>query len=309
MGKYWPIIVTADCGSLTRAGKILGYAQPNMGNIVTRCEKELGVKLFLRSQHGVTLTEKGEKLVRIMRQIDDMEDRLQEVAARARTELFRVGVFQSVATQWMPQVVAEFCREYPDTVIQLEYLDRHWGEELGMGETQLDCAFFCGTSFPEGMRHVPLFTESFYLLVPADSPVASLPSVSLAEVAGKYPYIHTDDTFDWEEPYKDIRQRLMEQDAANVYLPESSTAVSLVSQGLGVSILSTMGLYGITPEYPVRAVPIKEAPVRTISLLFPKQTEQSLLTTTFLRLLRKRVSEWEQTADNRPSERAEVGCL
>ena len=29
MGKYLPIIVTADCGSLTRAGKILGYTQPN----------------------------------------------------------------------------------------------------------------------------------------------------------------------------------------------------------------------------------------------------------------------------------------
>ena len=66
MGKYRPIIVTADCGSLTRAGKILGYAQPNMGSIVTRFENELGVKLFTRSKHGVTLTKTGEKLVDIM---------------------------------------------------------------------------------------------------------------------------------------------------------------------------------------------------------------------------------------------------
>ena len=59
MGRYRPIIVTANCGSLTRAGKCLGYAQPNMGSIVTRVEKELGVKLFHRSQHGVALTETG----------------------------------------------------------------------------------------------------------------------------------------------------------------------------------------------------------------------------------------------------------
>ncbi len=39
MGKYLPVIVTADCGSLTRAGEVLGYAQPNMGHIITRCEE------------------------------------------------------------------------------------------------------------------------------------------------------------------------------------------------------------------------------------------------------------------------------
>ena len=107
MGKYLPIIVTADCGSLTRAGKLLGYAQPNMGSIVTRFENELGIKIFHRTRNGVVLTQTGEKLVTIMRQIDAMEDRLHEVAVRIRTERFRVGVFQSVATQWMPQVMPD----------------------------------------------------------------------------------------------------------------------------------------------------------------------------------------------------------
>ena len=37
-----------------------------------------------RSQHGVTLTETGEKLVAIMRQIDDMGDHLREVGIRTR---------------------------------------------------------------------------------------------------------------------------------------------------------------------------------------------------------------------------------
>ena len=309
MGKYLPIIVTADCGSLTRAGKILGYAQPNMGNIVTRCEKELGVKIFLRSRHGVTLTEKGKKLVEIMRQIDDMESQLREVATWTRTGLFRVGVFQSVASQWMPQVVAEFCRKYPDIVFQMEYLDIHRGDELGIREKRLDCAFFFGTNFPVGLQHVTLFTESFYLLVPTDSPLASLPSVSLAEIAGKYPYIHTDERFDWEEPYKDVRQKLMTLDVVNIYSLESSIVTALVSQGLGVSILSTLGLCSISPNHQVKAVPIKESPVRTISLLFPKQMENPHLTTTFLTLLQKQVSEWEQMAVYRSSDQEDIQRL
>lgn len=294
MGKYLPIIVTADCGSLTRAGKILGYAQPNMGSIVTRFEKELGIKLFNRSQHGVTLTETGEKLVEIMRQIDEMEDYLQDVVTRTRKERFRVGVFQSVATQWMPQVAAEFCRAYPDTVFEMEYLGRSLDGESGVRESWLDCALFRGTNFPEGMQHVPLMTEPFYLLVPAGSPLADAPSVSLMEVAGRYPYIHTNEEFDWEEPYKDVRQKLMERDIIKVCSPEDSTVITLVSQGLGISVLPRISLCSITPAHQVKAIPLEDPPVRTVSLLFPRKTEQSSLTTFFLRLLQKRVAEWER---------------
>lgn len=300
MGKYLPIIVTADCGSLTRAGEILGYAQPNMGHIVTRCEEELGVKIFHRSQRGVTLTETGEKLVKVMRQIDDMEYYLQDVATRMRKALFRVGVFQSVATQWMPQVVAEFCQEHADTVFQMEYLGRYLDDELGVRESWLDCTFFCGTNFPAGMQHVPLITEPFYLLVPASSPLAALPSVSLAEIAGKYPYIHTNEDLDWEESYKDIQQKLIERDIVKVYSPENSTAISPVSQGLGVSILPKLSLRDIRPEHQVKALPLKEPLVRTISLLFPKNAEQSSFTMTFLRLLQKRVAEWEEETKDLP---------
>lgn len=275
MGKYLPIIVTADCGSLTRAGKILGYAQPNMGSIVTRFEKELDVQIFHRSQHGVTLTETGEKLVEIMRQVDDMEDYMHEVVARTRKERFCVGVFQSVATQWLPQVAAEFFKEYPDTVFQIEYLGHDLDSESGIRENCLDCTFFRGTNFPNGMQHVPLITEPFYLLVPASSPLAAASSVSLMEVAGKYPYIHTNEEFDWEEPYKDIRQKLMERDVIKIYSPEDSIAITMVSQGLGVCLIPRLNLCSITPAHQVKAIPVEDAPVRTISLLFSKKAEES----------------------------------
>ena len=294
MGRYRPIIVTADCGSLTCAGKLLGYAQPNMGSIVTRVEKELGVKLFHRSQHGVALTETGARLVAIMRQIEDMEDHLQEAATRVRKDRFRVGVFQSVATQWMPQVAAAFCKRFPDVVFQMDHLGRDLDSETGVRENALDCAFFRGTNYPEGLRHVPLITEPFYLLVPADSPLADEPMLSLREVAGRWPYIQTGETFDWEEPFQDVRQRLMERDVIKVSAPEDSTVITLVSQGLGVSVLPRLSLSGIAPGQRVRAVPLEDGPVRTISLLLPKKTERSSCAAWFLALLQKRVAEWGQ---------------
>ena len=295
MGKYRPIIVTADCGSLTRAGKILGYAQPNMGSIVTRFENELGVKLFTRSKQGMTLTKTGEKLVDIMRQIDDMEEYLQEVSVRTRTERFRVGVFQSVASQWMPQVMTRFFQENPDTVFHMEHLNRNLEGEQGILENWLDCAFFRGTNYPEGMQYIPLITEPFYLLVPDNSPLSEVTTLRLEDAVGDFPFIRTDEEFDNEESYKEIRQKLMERDIIKVSASDDHTVITLVSQGLGMSLIPRLSLSGITPEHRVKAIPLQDAPTRSIGLILPKKPEDPALTTQFVALMQARVREWEQT--------------
>lgn len=289
MGKYKPIIVTANCGSLTRAGKILGYAQPNMGSIVTRFENELGVKIFHRSQHGVTLTQTGEKLIDIMRQIDDMEEHLQEISTRIRNERFRVGVFQSVASQWLPPIADTFLQENPNTVFQMEHLGRNLDCELGIQENRLDCAFFRGTNFPEGFQHVPLLAEPFYLLVPEDSPLAQASSLSLDDVAGNYPYIHTSEVFDQEDTFKAIQQKLMSHNVIKVTTSEDGAVISLVSQGLGICLVPKLSLAAITGDHRVKAIPLTDGPVRTISLLYPKQPENPALVSFFLRLLKDQI--------------------
>ena len=67
MGKYAPVIKTAECGSMTRAAHVLGYTQPSLGYIINNIENDLGVKLFYRDQRGVTLTETGSDLLKLMR--------------------------------------------------------------------------------------------------------------------------------------------------------------------------------------------------------------------------------------------------
>lgn len=295
MGKYRPIIVTADCGSLTRAGKILGYAQPNMGSIVTRIENELGVKLFHRNQHGVTLTKTGERLVDIMRQIDDMESYLHEVSTRTRTERFRVGVFQSDSSQWLPSTIADFRLKNPDTVFHIEYLGCNLEGEVGVQERSLDCAFFQGSNIPEGIQHIPLIREPIYLLVPSDSPLALARSISLSEVAGKYPYIHTNEVFDEEQTCKDIWQKLMERNVIKLHTPEITTILSLVSQGMGICLVPKLSLSGVTSTHKVKAIPLTDAISRTVGLIFSKKTENPVLVNLFAKLLQRRAEELVNT--------------
>ena len=134
MGKYRPIIVTAECGTLTRAGKILGYTQPSLGYIISNLETELGVKIFHRDQRGVRLTEVGASIIDIMRQIEQMEDHLREVIHTSQESLLRVGIFPSVSAQWMPGIIAEFRQLYPNTAIKLQHQSWYLDGELGVKE-------------------------------------------------------------------------------------------------------------------------------------------------------------------------------
>ena len=85
----------------------------------------------------------------------------------------------------------------------------------------------------------------------------------------------------------------MERDVIKVSAPEDSTVITLVSQGLGVSVLPRLSLSGIAPGQRVW--------VRTVSLLLPKKTERSSCAAWFLSLLQKRVAEWEQEQGTGPA--------
>jgi LysR family nitrogen assimilation transcriptional regulator len=52
----------AEEGSITRAAKVLGIAQPALSRQIRLLEEDLGITLFERTRRGVHLTEEGERL-------------------------------------------------------------------------------------------------------------------------------------------------------------------------------------------------------------------------------------------------------
>lgn len=58
--KYF--LRVAEEGSITRAAKLLGIAQPALSRQVQLLEEDLGISLFTRNRRGVELTEEGERL-------------------------------------------------------------------------------------------------------------------------------------------------------------------------------------------------------------------------------------------------------
>lgn len=297
MGKYLPVIKTAECGSLTRAAHVLGYTQPSLGYIINNIEDELGIKLFYRDQRGVTLTESGAGLLEIMRQIEDMEDKLRQTARASANGLIRVGIFPSVASQWLPSILREFYEKYPGTLVKLSHQFYYLNGEIGVRDHSLDCAFFTGKC-PPGLETVPLYEDPYYLVVGSDDPLAQLETVDLGEVVGKGRFIPTNESFDSESAIWDVYQSFSASNLVEFEPQENRMAIAMAEAGLGMTILPGLDLADLNPNRKVAVLPLKDPLTRTISLLCPR--EPPALTASFVQIVRSCVGQWRSRTPSFP---------
>lgn len=63
------VITIASSGSMSKAAEELFISQPSLTNAVKELEKEIGIKIFLRTGRGVLLTKEGEDFLLYSRQL------------------------------------------------------------------------------------------------------------------------------------------------------------------------------------------------------------------------------------------------
>ena len=76
------VVTIADCHSISKAAKKLYVTQPALSNALRDLEKELNFPIFYRNAQGVSLTEKGEELYRIVKSIQGDLDQIYRLAAK-----------------------------------------------------------------------------------------------------------------------------------------------------------------------------------------------------------------------------------
>ena len=120
--KYQALITSIECGSITKAAEVLGYTQSGVSRMIQELEKEWNLSLIERSKSGVFLTSDGFKLFDQMKRIcneqlilsqyiDDLND--------CQSGLLRIGVFSSVATHWLPNIMKRYKNDFPNIQIEL----------------------------------------------------------------------------------------------------------------------------------------------------------------------------------------------
>ncbi len=114
-------IQVAELNSFTRAGEKLGYSQPTVSFQIKQLEKELGVSLFDRIGHTVSLTDAGRDALAYAQRICHMsEEMVLGVSRRQEVHgIVRLAMADSLCTPMIAGKFAKFRQAYPHVSLQV----------------------------------------------------------------------------------------------------------------------------------------------------------------------------------------------
>lgn len=264
IAKARALLSAVENGSLKAAAEALGCTQSAVSHMISSLEEELGYRLLRRGRAGVRLTDEGERTLGALRALLSAEEQLRQTAAAIRgldQGTVRIGAFTSVAVHWLPPVLKEFQRDYPQVEFRLLNGDYHdvneWLSDgsVDIGFVALPCELRCET--------IPLMEDRLLAILPPDSRYASYPRFPLSECA-REPFISLLQSSD-----HDARRAL---EAAGVqpnvrfYTKDDYAIIAMVEQGLGMSIMPELLLKGRRDN--VLTLPLVPEAKRTIGIAF-----------------------------------------
>ena len=233
-------VATAELGQISQAAVDLSISQSAITTAIKELEQILGVGLFLRTPHGMDLTEAGRQFLShaydILNKVDEAM-RLDFVSSEIEGTL-TVAATYTVMGYFLPVHIERLRRLFPKLEIQLFEQNRESIEE-GLLTNRYDISVLLTSN----ILNPQLATETLLgstrrLWVPAQHPLLSREDVGLREIAEE-PYIML--TVD-EAAHSSLKYWSNSPYQPRVILRTSSIEAvrSMVANGLGVAILSDM---------------------------------------------------------------------
>ncbi|MEU8080904.1 LysR substrate-binding domain-containing protein [Catellatospora citrea] len=184
-------VVLAEELHFGRAADRLGIAQPAVSQQVQRLEQALGLRLFERAGHRVTMTDAGLAFLPDARRSLDAQARAISAARSAwqgTTGELRLGVTATAPPQPLTTLLRRFCDTYPGTRVSIREhtLDRVIGLLL---DGELHAVVTTGFSTPHAAAELVFDTlgqERLLVAMPSDHPLRVHPEVPLCALAEEH---------------------------------------------------------------------------------------------------------------------------
>ena len=126
----------ADVGSFHKAADILGLTPSAISHAISSMENELGFSVLTRSKAGVSLTNYGEQLLPYVNAVLNCDESLKQEIAELnglKQGKVKIGVFSSVCTNWLPEILHSFKKKYTEIGLystRLSFLHPVTGERM-----------------------------------------------------------------------------------------------------------------------------------------------------------------------------------
>lgn len=282
--KYMAFVKTVECGSFTKAAELLNYSQSGISRMIHDLEKEWNVVLLERSKSGVRLTSSGQKLLphaeNVCREYEKLQSEVDELKG-LKSGLIRIGTFSSVATHWLPNIIREFQKDYPNIDYELLLGDYTEIEEW-IQEGRVDCGFL---RLPTKTELDTVFLEQDRLLVvlPEGHPLAELEKIPVSELCGE-PFMLLEKGAKAE--VSEIFERSNLTPTVHFTTWDDYAIMAMVEGGLGISVLPELILNRI--PYKIITKELEIPAYRNIGLAMRNRKSAALAVQRFLEYLQYR---------------------
>jgi LysR family hydrogen peroxide-inducible transcriptional activator len=260
----------AGHGHFGRGAAACGISQPALSMQIKELEEALGAVLIERGARQVRLTKFGEEAALRVRDILHLVDELGDFARASRDRLagrLRIGMIPTIAPYLLPAVIGDLTRKRPELDIHVrEALTSKLIQELAEG--RLDTAIVALPISEPSLTEVPLFSENFLLVRPAeDGGAPALSTETLRDM--RLLLLEEGHCFrDQALSFCNMQSSLQPQtlDASSL-----STLVQMVSAGMGVTLIPEMAVAVETRSAPVSVTRFGDPqPSRTIGMVWRK---------------------------------------
>ena len=229
-------IHVAETGSFTKTANELYISQPAISRAIKALEDELNVKLFYRDKrNGLALTDAGEKILLLARQMEDTENRIYQTAFRENNFLggkVRVASMPILTSVILSKVFCRFKKKYP--YVTLELIEGSSAEiRNAVLEHKVDFGF-TSSPFGELDSHI-VFTDK--MIAVSSTAYTSDEPIDL--------HSNTDQYILCRAGYETVTEQLKSEKIhldKSFIVQQAETVINLVKEGNGIGILSELVL-------------------------------------------------------------------
>jgi DNA-binding transcriptional LysR family regulator len=286
-------LAVATFGGFHRAAEALRVSQPAVSARIKALEESLGVLLFVRSRHGLTLSEAG----RVLRPYAEQLLKTASIARQAVHQLqpgsdtpLQIAAALSVSVYFLPDVLKKFQRAFPKVIISIrpghskEVLDMVLGEEAEIGLAR-------SLQHPE-VETISLRDDPLLLVTHPKQGPTTCRRARLEQVASWPLIFYERGSSDWTLTRGLFRNAGLVPNVA-LEVDTIETAKRMVERGLGLAFLP---LIAVGPEVRrgelatvrlVNAEPLR----RSLDLIHPRHRPLRAEAQSFLRVVREVVKE------------------
>ncbi|TQK74557.1 DNA-binding transcriptional LysR family regulator [Brevibacillus sp. AG162] len=264
-------VTVCDQLSYSKAAQKLHISQPSLSNAIKNLEQEVGSPLLERNTRKMELTDAGkilyQKSLLLLSQMNMLKKEMEEVKLTGSGDLI-IGIIESVK-HWIPKVIREYQRRFPS--INIKLIEVLSGKAVKESLRKYHTHLLITNQFieEEDIESFPLYDERLMLVLHKDHPLAEKESVQLKDLASE-PFIISTEGFQTREDILTAFSLEQVNPQIKFEIERFETALTLVRENLGVTIIPENYLSGSTDTSLVRKTIDSPALERTVYLAYMK---------------------------------------